>query len=79
MKNLVTILCLCLFFISCNQCDCDYVTYENGIEISRLDWSSQHCEDQTLSGDKYYNSEGQIIHLITAIECDENLFQIFFP
>ena len=76
MKNLISILCLC--FISCNQCDCDYVTYENGIEIGRQDWSL-HCEDQTLSGYTYYNSEGQIIHLTTVIECDENLFQIFFP
>jgi len=78
MKNLITILCLCLFFISCNQCNCEYVTYENGIEIYRQDWS-QHCEDQTLSGGTYYNSEGQYTHLITAIECDESLFQILFP
>ena len=78
MKYLITMLCLCLFFISCNQCDCNYVTYENGIEIYRQDWS-QDCEDQTLSGYTYYNFEGQIIHLTTVIECDENLFQIFFP
>ena len=78
MKNLITKLCLCVFFISCNECDCDYVTYENGIEIYRQDWN-QHCEDQILSGDTYYNFEGQIIYLTTVIECDEYLFQIFFP
>ena len=77
MKNLITILCLCFFWFSCDQCDCDYVTYENGIEIFRQDWS-QDCEDQTLSGNTYYNPEGQIVHLITVIECDKNIFQIFF-
>lgn len=77
MKNLITILCLSLFFISCNQCDCDYVVYENGIEIYRQDWT-QHCEDQTLSGNTYYNSEGQNIHTATVIECNESFFQTLF-
>ena len=79
MKNLITILCLCLFFISCDQCDCEYVTYENGIEIGRQYWNQDDCEDQTLSVYTYYNFDGQLIQVRTVIECDKNLFQILFP
>ena len=78
MQNLISILYLCMFAISCDQCDCEYVTYENGIEIGRQYWN-QDCEDQILSSYTYYNFDGQLIQVKTAIECDKNIFQIFFP
>ena len=73
MKNLITILYLCLFFISCDQCDCEYVTYENGIEIGRQYWN-QDCEDQILSSYTYYNFDGQLIQVRTVIECNNSFF-----
>ena len=67
MKNLTII--LCLFFISCDQCDCDYVIYENGMETYRQYWN-QDCEDQTLSSETYYDFDGQLIQRIIVIDCN---------
>ena len=72
MKTLITI--LCLFFISCDQCDCEYVTYENGIEIGRQYWNQNDCKDETLSVYTYYNSDGQLIQVRTVIECNNSFF-----
>jgi len=69
MKKLIIVLALVL--TSCEdvfKCDCEYVTYDNGVETYRSSWDAS-CSDEVLSTSTYTSYDGSTIRSRTVIEC----------
>ena len=71
----LVVLVLAIGFVSCSEgdlfdvsCDCEYVTYDNGVETFRSSWDAS-CDDEVLNTSTYTYSDGSTVTTVTKIEC----------
>ena len=59
-----------LLIMSCEDevCNCDYVSYDDGVETYRSTWDAS-CEDEILDEAVFTLSDGTKIYSRTEIQC----------
>ena len=69
MKKLIIVLFVSFLF-SCEDdvCNCEYVTYDDGVETFRSTWDAS-CKDELLDESVFTYSDGTKSYSRTEIQC----------